>query len=201
MTGRLDAYLLFSIIKREAQQSSALPSICEQSQPRHVLVHTACAGQHLALLHLASASTSAAGNQLQVSNWMVVVALQVRVWDVNTLKCLATLTGHSGAVRALAASSKRVFSGSDDTTIKVRRKFLHYMNLAARPLSFGFRSSLRRGLILANRLIVEGGLSFQTGESACPMTGASARLPESASLYAKLDWWHSNAHVYQPSHL
>ena len=44
---------------------------------------------------------------------------QVRVWDVNTLKCLATLTGHSGAVRALAASSKRVFSGSDDTTIKV----------------------------------------------------------------------------------
>lgn len=47
------------------------------------------------------------------------LALQVRVWDVNTLKCLATLTGHSGAVRALAASSKRVFSGSDDTTIKV----------------------------------------------------------------------------------
>ena len=44
--------------------------------------------------------------------------VQVRVWDVHTLKCLATLTGHSGAVRALAASSKRVFSGSDDTTIK-----------------------------------------------------------------------------------
>jgi WD40 repeat protein len=41
------------------------------------------------------------------------------VWDVETLKCLSTLTGHSGAVRALAASSKRVFSGSDDTTIKV----------------------------------------------------------------------------------
>lgn len=45
--------------------------------------------------------------------------VQVRVWDVSTLKCLSTLTGHSGAVRALAASSKRVFSGSDDTTIKV----------------------------------------------------------------------------------
>ncbi len=41
------------------------------------------------------------------------------MWDVDTLKCLSTLTGHSGAVRALAASSKRVFSGSDDTTIKV----------------------------------------------------------------------------------
>lgn len=41
------------------------------------------------------------------------------MWDVETLKCLSTLTGHSGAVRALAASSKRVFSGSDDTTIKV----------------------------------------------------------------------------------
>lgn len=129
------------------------------------------------------------------------VAIQVRVWDVNTLKCLATLTGHSGAVRALAASSKRVFSGSDDTTIKVRRKSLHYVNLAARPLSFGFRSSLCRGFLLANRLIVEGGLSFHSGESTCPMTGARARLPESASLYAKLDWWHSNAHVYQPSHL
>ena len=43
---------------------------------------------------------------------------QVRVWDVATLQCLATLTGHSGAVRALAASPDRVFSGSDDTTIK-----------------------------------------------------------------------------------
>ena len=46
-------------------------------------------------------------------------APQVRVWDVESLKCLSTLTGHSGAVRALAASSRRVFSGSDDTTIKV----------------------------------------------------------------------------------
>ena len=45
--------------------------------------------------------------------------MQVRVWDVATLQCLATLTGHSGAVRALAASPDRVFSGSDDTTIKV----------------------------------------------------------------------------------
>ncbi len=43
----------------------------------------------------------------------------VRVWDVHSLQCLSTLQGHSGAVRALAASSKRVFSGSDDTTIKV----------------------------------------------------------------------------------
>ena len=47
------------------------------------------------------------------------VHAQVRVWDVESLKCLSTLTGHSGAVRALAASSRRVFSGSDDTTIKV----------------------------------------------------------------------------------
>ena len=43
----------------------------------------------------------------------------VRVWDVNTHKCLATLVGHSGAVRALAASDTVVFSGSDDTTIRV----------------------------------------------------------------------------------
>ena len=60
------------------------------------------------------------------------------MWDVNTLKCLATLTGHSGAVRALAASSKRVFSGSDDTTIKVTHKVLHYIDLASRPLSLAF---------------------------------------------------------------
>ena len=45
---------------------------------------------------------------------------QVRVWDVESLACLATLQGHSGAVRALAASPDRVFSGSDDTTIKAR---------------------------------------------------------------------------------
>jgi WD40 repeat protein len=43
----------------------------------------------------------------------------VRVWDVDNLTCLATLQGHSGAVRALAASPTLVFSGSDDTTIKV----------------------------------------------------------------------------------
>ena len=42
------------------------------------------------------------------------------MWDVESLACLATLQGHSGAVRALAASPDRVFSGSDDTTIKVR---------------------------------------------------------------------------------
>lgn len=42
------------------------------------------------------------------------------MWDVNTHKCLATLVGHTGAVRALAASDSIVFSGSDDTTIRVR---------------------------------------------------------------------------------
>ena len=42
------------------------------------------------------------------------------MWDVESLACLATLQGHSGAVRALAASPDRVFSGSDDTTIKAR---------------------------------------------------------------------------------
>ena len=46
----------------------------------------------------------------------------VRVWDVDNLTCLATLQGHSGAVRALAASPTLVFSGSDDTTIKVQRQ-------------------------------------------------------------------------------
>lgn len=42
------------------------------------------------------------------------------MWDVHTHRCLATLAGHSGAVRALAATDSIVFSGSDDTTIRVR---------------------------------------------------------------------------------
>ena len=41
------------------------------------------------------------------------------MWDVANLQCVATLAGHSGAVRALAACADKVFSGSDDTTIKV----------------------------------------------------------------------------------
>jgi hypothetical protein len=45
---------------------------------------------------------------------------QVRVWDAASLRCLATLVGHTGAVRALAATDSLVFSGSDDTTIRVR---------------------------------------------------------------------------------
>lgn len=43
----------------------------------------------------------------------------VRVWNVSTLTCKATLQGHGGAVRALVSSPSRVFSGSDDFTIKV----------------------------------------------------------------------------------
>ena len=49
-----------------------------------------------------------------------ITPMQVRVWDVNTHRCLATLVGHNGAVRALAATDSVVFSGSDDTTIRVR---------------------------------------------------------------------------------
>lgn len=56
--------------------------------------------------------------------------LQVRVWDTNSLVCLATLQGHSGAVRALAASPTRVFSGSDDTTIKVPGSRLCILGMA-----------------------------------------------------------------------
>eukprot|EP00983_Pelagomonas_calceolata_P002793 92565-Pelagomonas_calceolata.AAC.3 len=43
----------------------------------------------------------------------------VRAWDVHTLECRATCSGHSGAVRALVASRRHVYSGSDDATIKV----------------------------------------------------------------------------------
>lgn len=49
----------------------------------------------------------------------------LKVWDCRTLQCKSTLTGHSGAVRALVASSDKVFSGSDDTTIKVSRQMTY----------------------------------------------------------------------------
>lgn len=39
---------------------------------------------------------------------------------MHTHRCLATLVGHNGAVRALAATDSIVFSGSDDSTIRVR---------------------------------------------------------------------------------
>lgn len=41
------------------------------------------------------------------------------MWDVERLTELAVLEGHTSAVRALAATDTKVFSGSDDTTIKV----------------------------------------------------------------------------------
>lgn len=56
----------------------------------------------------------------EVTRELVYSSLGLQVWDCNTLECKATLTGHGGAVRALVASSDKVFSGSDDTTIKVR---------------------------------------------------------------------------------
>ena len=58
------------------------------------------------------------GHPSPADPWSLV---QVRVWDVAGLHCVATLAGHSGAVRALAACDDKVFSGSDDTTIKVAR--------------------------------------------------------------------------------
>lgn len=55
----------------------------------------------------------------------------VRVWDVHTLECKAVLSGHTGAVRALVASQTHgyVFSGSDDTTIKVHTYVLYLLSL------------------------------------------------------------------------
>jgi len=39
------------------------------------------------------------------------------VWDVETLTCLATLTGHQGPVRTLVRCGDKVFSGSYDKTV------------------------------------------------------------------------------------
>jgi F-box/WD-40 domain protein 7 len=44
----------------------------------------------------------------------------VRAWSTTTLECLAVLTGHTAAVRALvAAGDRHVASGSDDATVRV----------------------------------------------------------------------------------
>ena len=64
------------------------------------------------------------------------------MWDVAGLHCVATLAGHSGAVRALAACADKVFSGSDDTTIKV----------ACLPLSDAFMQLLAEVCIVLGLL-------------------------------------------------
>jgi WD40 repeat protein len=41
------------------------------------------------------------------------------VWSLETLGRVKTLTGHTDAVRALAVSNGRLFSGSYDGSVKV----------------------------------------------------------------------------------
>jgi F-box and WD-40 domain protein 7 len=41
------------------------------------------------------------------------------VWSLDTLGRVKTLTGHTDAVRALAVSNGRLFSGSYDGSVKV----------------------------------------------------------------------------------
>lgn len=42
-----------------------------------------------------------------------------QVWSLETLGRMKTLTGHTDAVRALAVSNGRLFSGSYDGSVKV----------------------------------------------------------------------------------
>ncbi len=46
-------------------------------------------------------------------------ALVMQVWDIATMECVKTLTGHSGPVRTLVYSGGRMFSGSYDKTVRV----------------------------------------------------------------------------------
>ena len=41
------------------------------------------------------------------------------MWDIETLECIKTLSGHSGPVRTLVYSGGRMFSGSYDKTVRV----------------------------------------------------------------------------------
>ncbi|MBS0603868.1 MAG: WD40 repeat domain-containing protein [Verrucomicrobia bacterium] len=43
----------------------------------------------------------------------------IKIWDLNTNTCTATLKRHSGSVTSLALDGQRLFSGSEDKTIKV----------------------------------------------------------------------------------
>ncbi len=43
----------------------------------------------------------------------------IKVWDLETNRCLYTLTGHADGVRSLAVADGKLFSGSSDCTIKV----------------------------------------------------------------------------------
>ena len=43
----------------------------------------------------------------------------IKVWDVQTLKCVKTLEGHEDNVRVLAVGDRYMFSGSWDKTIRV----------------------------------------------------------------------------------
>ncbi len=40
------------------------------------------------------------------------------MWDIATLECIKTLSGHTGPVRTLVYSSGRMFSGSYDKTVR-----------------------------------------------------------------------------------
>ena len=118
---------------------------------------------------------------------------QVRVWDVESLACLATLQGHSGAVRALAASPDRVFSGSDDTTIKARPR-------AARPPSGLFAHANWQRLFPRPpvRTVCQDTLLLPRmhGGTACPSWGSGCLCMHHAVMLMK--WQGGMAGVGQP---
>ena len=47
------------------------------------------------------------------------VLRRLQVWSLDTLQRVKTLTGHTDAVRALAVSNGKLFSGSYDGSVKV----------------------------------------------------------------------------------
>ena len=51
-----------------------------------------------------------------------------QVWSLETLGRVKTLTGHTDAVRALAVSNGRLFSGSYDGSVKVRSADMACLN-------------------------------------------------------------------------
>jgi len=96
----------------------------------------------------------------------------VRAWDVHSLECRGTCSGHSGAVRALVASRRHVYSGSDDATIKVcadacMHAFVHMCKRARKRAALHFWSACaflrQRGRAAGGRMLLVSKASRQRG--------------------------------------
>ncbi|RPB22262.1 WD40 repeat-like protein [Terfezia boudieri ATCC MYA-4762] len=70
---------------------------------------------------LSSSASSAITNRESIPRYILTAALDstVKLWDVETGRCIRTLFGHVAGIWALAADTLRVVSGAQDKMVKV----------------------------------------------------------------------------------